>query len=73
MDTVIGPSTAEVLEFERIWWQRVGDKEEAIRKRFGLTPTRYYQLLNKVLETPEALATDAVTVHRLLRIRASNR
>ncbi|WP_457057582.1 DUF3263 domain-containing protein [Mycobacteroides abscessus] len=66
MDTV---TVAEVLAFERIWWQHSGGKDQAIRERFGLSPTRYYQQLNQVLNTMEALAADPVTVNRLRRIR----
>lgn len=66
MDTV---TVAEVLAFERIWWQHSGSKDQAIRERFGLSPTRYYQQLNQVLNTIEALAADPVTVNRLRRIR----
>ncbi|SLF32562.1 Fis family transcriptional regulator [Mycobacteroides abscessus subsp. bolletii] len=69
MDSVIGPSTAEVLAFENIWWSQVGDKEEAIWGRFGLSPVRYYQKLNRILESEDALKSDPVTVNRLRRIR----
>ena len=61
----------EILDFERRWWQRAGAKEQAIREVFWLSPTRYYQLLNAVLDDPAALAYDATTVRRLQRVRAS--
>ncbi|WP_370332617.1 DUF3263 domain-containing protein [Mycolicibacterium hippocampi] len=35
----------------------------------GLSPTRYYQLLNRLLAAERAVAYAAVTVHRLRRIR----
>ncbi|KNB67051.1 DUF3263 domain-containing protein [Mycobacteroides abscessus] len=69
VDTVIGPNTAEVLAFENIWWSQIGDKEKAIQDRFGLSPVRYYQKLNQILESEDALKSDPVTVNRLLRIR----
>jgi hypothetical protein len=59
-----------MLDFERQWWRRGGAKEQAIRDTFGLTPTRYYQALNGVLELPAAMHYDAALVHRLLRVRA---
>ncbi|WP_078324498.1 DUF3263 domain-containing protein [Mycobacteroides salmoniphilum] len=59
----------EALELERVWWRLPGAKEEAIRERFGVSPVRYYQQLNTIIETPEALAFDAQTVNRLRRIR----
>ncbi|MDO3126517.1 DUF3263 domain-containing protein [Mycobacteroides abscessus subsp. bolletii] len=59
----------EALELERIWRRLPGAKDEAIRERFGLSPVRYYQRLNVIIETPEVLAFDAQTVNRLRRIR----
>ncbi|SKU69859.1 Fis family transcriptional regulator [Mycobacteroides abscessus subsp. massiliense] len=66
-------NAVEVLEFERIWWKHSGQKEEAIRAEFGLSPTRYYQRLNQLLSEPEALEIEPVVVNRLLRIRTVNR
>ena len=60
-----------IIDFERQWWKHAGAKEQAIRERFSLSPTRYYQLLNALLDQPEALAYDAVTVSRLRRLRAT--
>ncbi|HEX5994850.1 MAG TPA: DUF3263 domain-containing protein [Jiangellales bacterium] len=58
-----------LLDFERQWWRRGGAKDQAIRDTFGMTPTRYYQALNGVLELPAAMRYDAALVHRLLRLR----
>lgn len=58
-----------ILAFERQWWKYSGAKETAIRELFGLSATRYYQLLNALIDTPEALAADPLLVKRLLRIR----
>lgn len=33
-------------------------KEQAIRDLFDRTPTRYYQLLNELIDRPEALVHD---------------
>ena len=60
-----------VLAFERQWWRHAGAKEQAIRDTFGLSATRYYQLLNALLDNPAALAADPVLVARLRRLRAS--
>ncbi|HLL69340.1 MAG TPA: DUF3263 domain-containing protein [Micromonosporaceae bacterium] len=62
---------ARILEFERLWWRHAGSKEQAIRDTFGLSPTRYYQLLNALLDDPAALAADPTTVQRLRRMRAT--
>ena len=58
-----------ILDFERSWWTESGPKEVAIRERFDLSPTRYYQILNELLENPEALAHDPILVKRLKRLR----
>jgi len=60
-----------VLDFERQWWKHAGAKEEAIRELFELSATRYYQLLNALIDRPDALAHDPMLVKRLRRLRAS--
>jgi hypothetical protein len=60
-----------VLEFERQWWKYAGAKEQAIRDLFEMSSTRYYQILNSLIDTPEALAFDPMLVKRLRRMRAS--
>ncbi|WP_068154876.1 DUF3263 domain-containing protein [Rhodococcus phenolicus] len=61
----------DVLAFERQWWKYAGAKEEAIKELFGLSATRYYQVLNALVDRPEALAADPMLVKRLRRLRAS--
>jgi hypothetical protein len=61
----------EMLRFERQWWRRPGAKETAIRDRFGLAPTRYYQVLNALVDRPAALEADPLLVRRLRRVRAA--
>ena len=46
-------------------------KETAIRERFDMSATRYYQVLNALVDRPEALAADPMLVKRLRRLRAS--
>lgn len=60
-----------MLVFERKWWRHAGSKEQAIREQFDLSATRYYQVLNKLLDRPEALEFDPMTVGRLRRLRAT--
>ncbi len=62
-----------ILAFERSWWRQVGAKEQAIADRLGLTATRYYQLLNELIERPDALSFDPVLVQRLRRQRSRRR
>ena len=59
----------EILAFERQWWKYAGAKELAVRERFDMSGTRYYQLLNALIDRPEALAHDAMLVKRLRRMR----
>ncbi|AOT59602.1 MULTISPECIES: DUF3263 domain-containing protein [Streptomyces] len=60
-----------VLAMERRSWPGPGAKERAIREQLDLSPVRYYQLLNALLDDERALAHDPVTVNRLRRLRAS--
>jgi hypothetical protein len=61
----------DILAFERQWWKFAGSKEEAIRELFSMSATRYYQVLNALVDRPEALAADPMLVKRLRRLRAS--
>jgi hypothetical protein len=61
----------EILAFEGKWWKHAGAKEQAIRDTFGLSSTRYYQLLNGLLDNPAALERDPVLVGRLRRLRST--
>jgi hypothetical protein len=60
---------ADILDFERSWWKHAGVKERAIKERFDMSATRYYQLLNALLENPAALEHDPILVKRLTRLR----
>ena len=62
---------AQVLAFERQWWKYAGAKEQAIRELFDLSATRYYQILNALIDDPAALAHDPMLVKRLRRMRQS--
>lgn len=61
----------DVLAFERQWWRYAGAKEQAIRDQFGVSPTRYYQILNKLIDKQEAVRADPMLVKRLRKVRAS--
>jgi hypothetical protein len=61
----------EILAFERQWWKYAGAKEQAVRELFDMSATRYYQVLNALIDTPAALAADPMLVKRLRRLRAS--
>jgi hypothetical protein len=61
----------EILAFERHWWKYAGAKEQAVRDLFDMSATRYYQVLNALLDRPEALAADPMLVKRLRRLRSA--
>jgi hypothetical protein len=65
------PRELEMLAFERRWWKYAGSKEQAIRELFDMSATRYYQLLNTLIDRPEALVHDPMLVKRLRRLRQS--
>lgn len=60
-----------ILEFERAWWRYAGAKEQAIRELFDCSATRYYQLLNALIDDPAALRADPMLVKRLRRMRSA--
>ncbi len=61
-----------ILAFERRMWRSPGAKELQIREDFAISATRYYQLLNELIDRPEAAAFDPALVNRL-RARRSRR
>jgi Protein of unknown function (DUF3263) len=61
----------QILDFERQWWRYAGAKEQAVRDLFDMSATRYYQVLNALIDSPEALAYDPMLVKRLRRLRAT--
>src|SRR5258707_12897418 len=61
----------DILAFERQWWKYAGSKEDAIKELFSRSATRYYQVLNALVERPEALAAGPTLRKRLRRRRAS--
>ena len=62
-----------VIDFEREAWKLTVTKERAIRERFGFSPSRYHQLLHRIIDRPEALAYDPMVVRRLRRVREARR
>lgn len=69
----VTPREAEMLAFERQWWKFAGAKDQAIRDLFDMSSTRYYQVLNTLIDRPEALAHDPMLVKRLVRTRDNRR
>ena len=61
----------EIIAFERQWWKYAGSKETAIKELFDMSSTRYYQVLNALIDHPGALEHDPMLIKRLRRLRAS--
>ena len=59
-----------LLEFEREWWRHTGSKEAGIKERFGISIAEYYERLNNLIDSDEALAAEPLLVKRLRRQRA---
>ncbi|MFG2078244.1 Protein of unknown function [Nonomuraea maritima] len=70
-EPALSPREIELLAFERHWWRQAGAKEQAIKETFGISATRYYQLLGGLIDRPEALQHDPMLVKRLRRLRAT--
>jgi hypothetical protein len=60
----------EMLAFEAQWWRHEVNRPTAVRQLFGLTEQRYQQIMNVIIEWPQALAHDPLLVRRLRRDRA---
>jgi hypothetical protein len=71
MPSELDARSRDIIDFERGWWRFAGAKEQAIRERFELSTTRYYELLNALLDDELALAYDPMLVRRLRRMRAA--
>lgn len=57
-----------MLRFAGEWWRDGSAKEMAIRDRFGISVTRFHQVVNRLIATPAAQEVEPVIVNRLQRI-----
>lgn len=62
-----------MLELERSWWTEPGPKDDTIQQRLEMSSTRYYELLNELIDRPEAEAHDPLVIRRLRRMRDRRR
>ncbi len=72
-DATLPDRWQDILDFERVRPARAGSKIKAVRDRFGVSPARYYQMLDRLLDDPAALRYDPLLVHRLRRLRETRR
>lgn len=61
----------EIIAFERQWWKYAGAKEQAVRELFDMSATRYYQVLNALIDSQVALEADPMLIKRLRRLRST--
>lgn len=62
-----------ILDIEGRLWLQSGPKDTAILLELGLSPIRYYQQLNELLDDPRALRHNPVLINRLRRRREAFR
>lgn len=65
----LSESDARLLAFEERAPRSAGAKEELIRAELGMSPVRYYQRLNLLIDVPAAMSSHPVLMSRLRRIR----
>lgn len=66
---MLSETDREVLEFEGSWWMYPGPKDRAIREHLGMSSTRYYQALRRLMDDRAAAEAAPLTVRRLRRVR----
>jgi hypothetical protein len=62
-----------ILRFEGSWWTERGTKEAGIRARLGLSPSRYRQILARLVDCDDAESADPLLIRRLRRDRDRRR
>lgn len=73
MHTDLSDHERAVIDFEREWWQLGSTKNVEIRERFAISTSSYYRSLHVLVDRPEALAYDPLTVRRLRKRREQAR
>ncbi|MCP3938703.1 MAG: DUF3263 domain-containing protein [Actinomycetia bacterium] len=69
----LSPRDEAILEFERTWWNEPGSKDEAVARRFLLTPAEYVDALDTLIDSECAVVHDPLVVRRLQRARDRRR
>lgn len=62
-----------IIDIERSRWKYQAAKDQHVREVLGVSATRYYQLLDAMLDDPEAERRWPVEVRRLRRVREARR
>ena len=69
LSVMLADKDRAVLDFERTWWRYPEPKDRATREYLGMSATRYYQVLRRLLDDPVAESIDPLTVRRLRKVR----
>ncbi len=62
-----------ILELERTWWTHPASRARQIADTLDISLTRYHELLDQLIDSPEALEHDPLLVLRLRRMREDRR
>lgn len=60
-----------LLDLAGTFYAEESGRVAAMHSRFGMTPTRFWQRVNALLSSRDALEHDPVTVNRLRRLRSA--
>lgn len=63
--TVEAMTPQALIRFESRWPQHTPAKVSAVRRELGLTPARYYQLLDRAAHTVEGITADPITARKV--------
>ena len=66
---MLSESDRSILEFEGSWWLYPGPKDRAIREYLDISATRYYQVLRRLIDDPDADRVAPMTIRRMRRLR----
>lgn len=63
------PRERQLLDFAKRQYRYPGKQEQDIRDELDMSATTFWRKVNDLIDRPEALAYDPVTVNRLRRLR----
>ena len=66
---MVSEQDREVLDFEGSWWLFPGPKDRDIREYLGMSATRYYKAVRRLIDDDDALAYAPLTIRRLRHMR----
>ena len=66
--TMLSSHDRQILDFERGWWRYPGPKESTIPDLLGMEVGEYYSRLRQLIDAPEAVDYDPLTIRRLRRL-----